>query len=154
MTTTETLPSPTLLTRDQQRVAARLVYGASDELIARQGDLPVYSVAGHLASARRKLGRPSSSRAVLTHALLVPDRVLVNRPAAAGRHALHLPAGGLRRLPGATSGRRIPHVLDRRRAQGGLPCHGEQAQRLRRHRLVSLPTSATSPVRLAEGPAA
>ncbi|MFF9458097.1 LuxR C-terminal-related transcriptional regulator [Streptomyces flaveolus] len=75
MTTTDTPPSPTLLTRDQQRVAARLVYGASNQLIARQVKLAVFTVASHLAAARRKLDRPSSSRAVLTHALLTAREV-------------------------------------------------------------------------------
>lgn len=75
MTTTYTPPSPTLLTRDQQRVAARLVYGASNQLIARQEHLAVFTVASHLAAARRKLDRPNSSRAVLTHALLTAREV-------------------------------------------------------------------------------
>ncbi|MET7296976.1 helix-turn-helix transcriptional regulator [Streptomyces griseoloalbus] len=75
MTTTDTPPSPTLLTSDQQRVAARLVYGASNQLIARQVNLSVFTVASHLAAARRKLDRPNSSRAVLTHALLTAGEV-------------------------------------------------------------------------------
>ncbi|MGM9379194.1 helix-turn-helix transcriptional regulator [Streptomyces longwoodensis] len=75
MTTTDTSPSPALLTRDQQRVAARLVYGGSNQLIARQVHLAVFTVASHLAAARRKLDRPGSSRAVLTHALLTAREV-------------------------------------------------------------------------------
>ncbi|WP_331752310.1 LuxR C-terminal-related transcriptional regulator [Streptomyces chartreusis] len=75
MTTTDTTPSPALLTHDQQRVAARLVYGASNQLIARQVNLTVFTVASHLAAARRKLDRPGSSRAVFTHALLTTREV-------------------------------------------------------------------------------
>jgi DNA-binding CsgD family transcriptional regulator len=75
MTTTDTPPSPALLTHDQQRVAARLVYGASNQLIARQVNLTVFTVASHLAAARRKLDLPNSSRAVLTHALLTAREV-------------------------------------------------------------------------------
>ncbi|MFF8902477.1 LuxR C-terminal-related transcriptional regulator [Streptomyces lydicus] len=75
MTTTDTPPSPTLLTRDQQRVAAQLVYGASNQLIGREVNLAVFTVASHLAAARRKLNHPGSSRAVLTHALLTAREV-------------------------------------------------------------------------------
>ncbi|MFE2268470.1 LuxR C-terminal-related transcriptional regulator [Streptomyces lavendulae] len=75
MTTTDTPSSPTLLTRDQRRVAARLVYGASNQLIAVHVHLAVFTVASHLAAARRKLDRPGSSRAVLAHALLTAREV-------------------------------------------------------------------------------
>ncbi|WP_052412497.1 hypothetical protein [Streptomyces mutabilis] len=75
MTATGTPPSPTLLTRNQQRVAARLVYGASDELITRQVDSAMFTMASHLV-AGRDLDLPSSSRAVLAHALLTAREVL------------------------------------------------------------------------------
>ncbi|MFD8947646.1 LuxR C-terminal-related transcriptional regulator [Streptomyces xanthophaeus] len=73
MPTTDT--PPTVLTPDQHRVAARLVYGASNQLIARQEHLAVFTVASHLAAVRRKFKRPGSSRAVLTHALLTAREV-------------------------------------------------------------------------------
>ncbi|MEU5662104.1 helix-turn-helix transcriptional regulator [Streptomyces longwoodensis] len=75
MTATDTPSLPTLLTREQQRVAARLVSGASNQLIAQNLQLAVFTVASHLAAARRKLNLPGSSRAVLTHALLTAREV-------------------------------------------------------------------------------
>ncbi|WP_435057705.1 sigma-70 family RNA polymerase sigma factor [Streptomyces sp. bgisy060] len=73
MPTTDT--PPTVLTPDQHRVAARLVDGASNQRIARLEHLTVFTVASHLAAARRKFNRPGSSRAVLTHALLTAREV-------------------------------------------------------------------------------
>lgn len=75
MTTTDTPSSPALLTQEQRRVAERLVYGASNQLIARQVHLAVFTVASHLAAARQRLDRSGSSRAVLTHALLTAREV-------------------------------------------------------------------------------
>ncbi|MGW4103159.1 DUF6624 domain-containing protein [Streptomyces sp. NPDC004976] len=81
----------------------------------------------------------------------VQDRVLVTsgRPQLYGTQYVYRPdgpGGRLELLPVAE-----PAALDRRRAQVGLPPHGEQAQRLRRHHLASL---SASPVRLVGRPAA
>ncbi|MBQ0888684.1 helix-turn-helix transcriptional regulator [Streptomyces sp. RM72] len=75
MTTTDISSSPALLTQEQRRVAERLVYGASNQLIARQVNLAVHTVASHLAASRRRLDRSGSSRAVLAHALLTAREV-------------------------------------------------------------------------------
>ncbi|MEU3046796.1 DUF6624 domain-containing protein [Streptomyces sp. NPDC006984] len=84
----------------------------------------------------------------------VQDRLLVNRgqPQLYGTQYVYRPdgtGGHLELLPVAE-----PDTLDRRRAQVGLPPHGEQAQRLRQQHLASLSTLAASPVRLVERPAA
>ncbi|WP_329453440.1 ATP-binding protein (plasmid) [Streptomyces sp. NBC_01724] len=79
------------------------------------------------------------------------DRVLVTsgRPQLYGTQYVYRPdrpGGRLELLPVAE-----PDALDRRRAQVGLPPHGEQAQHLRQHHLASL---SASPVRLVGRPAA
>jgi DNA-binding CsgD family transcriptional regulator len=71
---TTALLAPTLTT-DQRRVAARLVYGLSNQAIANQVSLSVAGVASHLTAVRKKMGRPGSSRAVLLHTLLTAREV-------------------------------------------------------------------------------
>ncbi|MEV4333613.1 LuxR C-terminal-related transcriptional regulator [Streptomyces sp. NPDC049597] len=73
MTTAPTRPA--ILTPEQRRVAAQLVYGMPNVAIARKVSLSVDGVASHLSSARRRLGCPGSSRAVLVHALLTAREV-------------------------------------------------------------------------------
>ncbi|MFI6113283.1 LuxR C-terminal-related transcriptional regulator [Kitasatospora sp. NPDC051164] len=71
---TTALPATTL-TADQRRVAAQLVYGVSNKAIANQVCLSVDGVASHLSAARKKMGCPGSSRAVLVHTLLAAREV-------------------------------------------------------------------------------
>ncbi|MET8768552.1 LuxR C-terminal-related transcriptional regulator [Streptomyces sp. NPDC004658] len=71
---TTALNRPTL-TQQQRRIAARLVYGASNATIARQVCLSVDGVASHLSAVRKKMGCPGSSPAVLLHALLTAREV-------------------------------------------------------------------------------
>ena len=73
MTTAPT--RPTILTAEQRRVAAQLVYGLPNVAIGRAVSLSVDGVASHLSSARKRLGCPGSSRAVLVHALLTAREV-------------------------------------------------------------------------------
>ncbi|PWI04544.1 hypothetical protein DIZ27_44705 [Streptomyces sp. NWU339] len=84
----------------------------------------------------------------------VQDRVLVNsgRPQLHGTQYVYRPDGPGSRLEFLPVDE--PAALDHRRAQVGLPPHGEQAQRLHRHHLASLSAPAASPVRLTERPAA
>ncbi|MEU1776708.1 hypothetical protein ABZ501_27280 [Streptomyces sp. NPDC019922] len=70
-----TAPPITPLTEPQKRVAAPLVYGGSNESIAAQIQLSADGVASQLRVARKKLGRPGCSRAVLVHALLTTRQV-------------------------------------------------------------------------------
>ncbi|MFF5538516.1 LuxR C-terminal-related transcriptional regulator [Streptomyces cinerochromogenes] len=72
---TTALSRPAILTPQQHRVAAQLVHGLPHQLIARQADLSGPGVASHLTSARRRMGCPNSSRAVLVHALLTAREV-------------------------------------------------------------------------------
>lgn len=70
-----TAPPITPLTEPQKRAAAPLVYGAPNEAIAAQIHLSTDGVASQLRVARKKLGRPGCSRAVLVHALLTARQV-------------------------------------------------------------------------------
>ncbi|WP_217131527.1 DUF6624 domain-containing protein [Streptomyces sp. AC558_RSS880] len=101
-----------------------------------------------LAALREAAQRGEATPAQWAH---VQDRVLVTsgRPQLYGTQYVYRPdgpGGRLELLPVAE-----PDTLDRRRAQVGLPPHGEQAQHLRRHHLASL---SASPVRLVGRPAA
>ncbi|WP_051779861.1 DUF6624 domain-containing protein [Streptomyces sp. NRRL S-241] len=84
----------------------------------------------------------------------VQDRVLVTsgRPQLYGTQYLFRPdgtGGRLELLPVVE-----PDALDRRRAQVGLPPHGEQDGLLRQRHLASLSTPGAPPTQLAERPAA
>ncbi|MER6408973.1 LuxR C-terminal-related transcriptional regulator [Streptomyces viridosporus] len=70
-----TAPPTTALTADQQRVAARFVYGLTNKAIAQKVCLSVGGVASHLRAARKKMGCPGCSRSVLVHTLLAAREV-------------------------------------------------------------------------------
>ncbi|MET9778927.1 sigma-70 family RNA polymerase sigma factor [Streptomyces sp. NPDC006367] len=79
MTTMTAAPMPPL-SEAAKRVAARLVYGETDAVIAAHLSLSVHGVKSQLQVARRHVGcPPRTRRAVLVHALLTAR--LVDPPA-------------------------------------------------------------------------
>ncbi|MFF8992504.1 sigma-70 family RNA polymerase sigma factor [Streptomyces sp. NPDC014983] len=66
---------PAILTPNQHRVATQLIYGMPISAIARQVFLSVRGVESLLSKARKKMGCPGSSPAVLVHALLTAREI-------------------------------------------------------------------------------